>query len=79
MNTLRKKVLYVVILSLVVLVIIVASSKRNNPDKDHTYSRVLMGTVVELTLSGGNVDRRGVLCRGGRGGLFRDIAPGNDL
>ena len=54
MKTPRQKVLYVIILSLFVLLIIVASSKRNNPDKVHAYSKVLMGTVVELTLSGGS-------------------------
>jgi thiamine biosynthesis lipoprotein len=55
MKTLRQKVLYVAVLSIVVLVIILAISKKNNPDKTHIYSRVLMGTVVELTLSGADV------------------------
>ncbi len=53
MSTLRQKVLYVAVLSLLVLVIIVALSGRKDPDKDHTYSKVLMGTVVELTLTDG--------------------------
>lgn len=57
MNTLRQKVLYVAVLSLVVLIIIVALSKRKDPDKDHTYSKVLMGTVVELTLTGSAGER----------------------
>jgi thiamine biosynthesis lipoprotein len=52
MGTLRQKVLYVAVLSLVVLIIILAISGRRNPDKEYSYSKVLMGTVVELTLTG---------------------------
>ncbi len=54
MSTLRQKVLYVAVLSLVVLIVILAISGRRGRDKDHIYSRVLMGTVVELTLTGGD-------------------------
>ncbi|MBE9531426.1 MAG: FAD:protein FMN transferase, partial [Proteobacteria bacterium] len=53
MNKLRKRNSYVFTLTIIIIVIIVASAIINRPGKSHTYSKVLMGTLVELTLSGG--------------------------
>ena len=56
MRTLRQKVLYVAVVSIVVLLILISISVRKNRIKDHIYSRVLMGTLVEFTISGAEGD-----------------------
>ena len=57
MRTLRQKLLYVLVTSSVVVLLIVASSRYKADEGEESYSKLLMGTVVELTLSGpGGVD-----------------------
>ena len=56
MRTFRQKVLYVAVVSIVVLLIIISISARKKRVKDHIFSKVLMGTLVELTISGSEGD-----------------------
>jgi thiamine biosynthesis lipoprotein len=56
MGTFRQKAIYVGVVSAVVLLIIISITSRKRIQREHIFSKVLMGTLVEITISGAEGD-----------------------